>query len=173
MSNYPPLTPREREDLVAYLDGELTGEPARALEAKLSLNPEARAEAEALRRTWDLLDYLPRPEPSASFMEKTLSRALPVWSGPGKKSSEDTGRPWRIAGFGVGWAAALALAAWGGYAGSNRLGRKPPAPRGPGESELVRDLRLIENKRYYDLVEDLDFLRALDHPDLFGDEPGS
>ena len=43
----------------------------------------------------------------------------------------------------------------------------------PGEAELTRDLRVIENKRYYDLVDDLDFLRQLDHPDLFGEEvPG-
>jgi hypothetical protein len=34
----------------------------------------------------------------------------------------------------------------------------------------VRDLRLIENKRLYDLVEDLEFLQALDDPDLFGDD---
>ena len=42
----------------------------------------------------------------------------------------------------------------------------------PGEKELVRDLRLIENKRFYDLVDDIDFLRQLDQPDLFGEETG-
>jgi len=39
MSNPGPLDEQERADLVAYLDGELGGEAARALEAKLSLNP--------------------------------------------------------------------------------------------------------------------------------------
>src|SRR5262249_30342961 len=150
------------------------GEAARALEAKLALNPQARAEADALRRTWDLLDYLPRPEPSPSFTEKTLSRALPLSAARGGAKIEPAGQAppaWLVAGLGLGWAAALALAAWAGYAGSNRLARKPPAQ--PGEAELVRDLRLIENKRFYDLVDDLDFLRWLDDPDLFGDEPGS
>jgi anti-sigma factor RsiW len=68
------LTEPERADLVAYLDGELGRETARALEAKLSLYPEARAEADALLRTWELLNYLPRPEPSPTFTHRTLSR---------------------------------------------------------------------------------------------------
>src|SRR5262249_54858916 len=78
MAKPSPFDEQERDDLVAYLDGELTGEPARALERKLSLNPDARAEAEALRRTWELLDFLPRPEPSADFTHRTLSRVAPV-----------------------------------------------------------------------------------------------
>ena len=44
------------------------------------------------------------------------------------------------------------------------------APIEPGEADLVRDLRLIENKKAYDNVEDFEFLRQLDHPDLFGDD---
>src|SRR3954451_13737717 len=56
------LSEQERADLVAYLDGELTGEAARALEAKITLDPQARAEAETLKRTWELLDFLPKPE---------------------------------------------------------------------------------------------------------------
>src|SRR5579884_2574830 len=75
MSKPPPLNEEERAELVAYLDGELSGERARAVETRLSLDPAARAEADALKRTWDLLDFLPRPEPSASFTQKTLSRA--------------------------------------------------------------------------------------------------
>jgi anti-sigma factor RsiW len=162
MTNTGPLNDEERADLVAYLDGELAGEAARALEAKLSLNPEARAEADALRRTWDLLDYLPRPEPSPSFTHRTLSRIVPAQSRPGAPGAWQRGRRWLV---GVGWAAALLLAGLTGYAGYNLL-----APREPGDKELVRDLRLIENKRLYDLVEDLEFLRALDDPDLFGDD---
>jgi anti-sigma factor RsiW len=154
------LNEQEQDDLVAYLDGELTGEAARALEAKLSLNPRARAEADALRRTWDLLDYLPRPEPSPGFTHRTLSRAAPVVTG---KRPAVPGRRRILPG--VGWAAALVLAALTGYAGVGLL-----RPHRPGEQELVRDLRVIENKPYYDLVGDMDFLRELDQPDLFGDE---
>jgi anti-sigma factor RsiW len=157
MTETSRLSEQEMADLVAYLDGELTGEAARAVEAKLSLNPAARTEAETLRRTWELLDYLPRPQPSASFTHRTLQRLTPM-----------RGHEWprgRWFGLAAGWAAALLVAGWTGYAGYTWF-----VPRAPGERELLHDLRIIENKRYYDRVEDLDFWRALDTPELFGDE---
>jgi hypothetical protein len=159
------LTEQEKADLVAYLDGELRGEAARAVEAKLSLNPSARAVADSLRRTWDLLDYLPRPEPSPSFTERTLSRLTPVQDFS-KKWFDSPWMPKVLRGAGL--AACLGLGAIGGCVGYRLL-----TPREPGEKELVRELRIIENKPYYDLVEDLDFVRQLDHPDLFGEEQPS
>jgi anti-sigma factor RsiW len=165
MSQSRPLTEEERADLVAYLDGELAGEARHAIETKVHLDPTWRTEAEALKRTWDLLDYLPRPEPSPSFTQRTLSRLAPVDRAAGPKQS--TGR-WRLArwlALGGGWAAALLLSAVAGY----QLLR-PSAPKGPGEADLVRELRIIENRRYYELVDDIDFLHELDHPDLFGEE---
>jgi anti-sigma factor RsiW len=155
------MNEQEQADLVAYLDGELIGEDARALEAKLSLNPQARAEADSLRRTWELLDYLPRPQPSPSFTHRTLERLPPVQAREQRRR-----RRLRTSCLGLGWAAAVLLAGWGGYAGYNWV-----VPRQPGDPELIHDLRLIENKRYYDLVEDLDFWRALNKPELFGDDP--
>src|SRR5207248_135059 len=65
----PPL-----EELVAYLDGELGEQETETVEAQISLNPAVRREAEALRKTWDLLDYLPRPQPATDFTNRTLSR---------------------------------------------------------------------------------------------------
>jgi anti-sigma factor RsiW len=162
MSN-APLSEQERADLVAYLDGELTGEAARALERKLSINEAARAEAESLRRAWDLLDFLPRPQPSANFTEKTMSKLVPVARGGTASPGIETN--WRLVIGLVGWAAALFVAVLIGHAGIKRLARA-----GPGEKELIRDLRVIENKRFYNLVDDLDFLRQLDQPDLFGEE---
>ncbi len=163
MPNSSPLNEQERADIVAWLDGELEGEAARSLERKLSLDPAARAEADELRKTWELLDYLPRPEPSASFTHRTLSRLAPAAVARPRPA---LWQRWRRPVLGAGWAAALVLAAVGGYAGYNRFAPPPE----PGERELVRDLRIIENKRYYDAVEDIDFLRALDQPDLFGDD---
>jgi hypothetical protein len=72
---------------------------------------------------------------------------------------------WRYALIGGGWAALLVLCAVLGYKGFQHM-----SPAEPGDKDLVRDLRLIENKRYYDVIEDLDFLRQLDHPDLFGED---
>jgi hypothetical protein len=69
-----PLSEEDRESLVAYLDGELDDRAAQSLEARLNTEPALRAEAEALKQTWDLLDYLPRPQPSGSFTHRTLER---------------------------------------------------------------------------------------------------
>ena len=156
-----PLTEQEKADLVAFLDGELTGEAARSLETRLSLDPAARAEAEALKRTWDLLDYLPRPEPSPTFTNRTLEKLAPVPTVALRKTALRR-RPWLRY---VGWAAALGLAASVGFLAVGRIG-----PRDDPDWELTRDLRVIENKRLYDRVDDLDYLKSLDQPDLFGDD---
>jgi hypothetical protein len=162
MSNGPPplpLTAQERADLVAYLDGELSGEAAQAMEAKISLDPRMRAEAESLKKAWDLLDFLPKPpEVTSQFTERTLSR-LDAYH---RDDSAPALGHWLV-GISV-WGLALILFAVIGY-----LGFHWAYPPEPGEKELVRDLRVIENKQYYDRVEDFDFLEALDDPDLFGD----
>jgi anti-sigma factor RsiW len=172
MANLPPFTEEDRDNLVAYLDGELDAKTARALEAKLNLNPKARAEAEALRRAWDLLDYLPRPEPSNSFTHRTLDRI----SSLGLRPVPAVGRQaWLRWGLGLGWVAAVLLAGVGGYAAVSLLPRRSPPPS-PGEEfdpALVRDLRVIENLHQYEQVDNVSFLRDLDDPDLFGDESGS
>ncbi|MFO0928900.1 MAG: hypothetical protein U0736_18080 [Gemmataceae bacterium] len=165
----PPLSPAERAELVAYLDGELSGDAARAVEARISLNPHVRAEAESLRRTWDLLDYLPRTDPSPRFTERTLSRIDPPPAVDPVASIPLRGRLrwWRPMVLGLGWAALLLVAAFGGYRVTVAL-----LPHEAGDKDLLRDLRLIENKRFYDLVDDVEFLRKLDDPDLFGDDAG-
>ncbi|MHB1422020.1 MAG: anti-sigma factor family protein [Gemmataceae bacterium] len=160
MSESSHFSEQERADLVAYLDGELSGTAARALEAKLSLNSAARAEADALRRTWELLDFLPRSQPSSRFTRQTLQRLTPIRTG-----EQRNWRRWRMRCLGLSWAAALLMAGWCGYAGYNWI-----VPRQPGERELLQDLRILENKRIYERMEDVDFWRALDTPELFGEE---
>lgn len=165
MSSRRPITEQERADLVAYLDGELSGEEARAIEAKISLDPRVRAEAESLKKTWDLLDFLPKTEPSPSFTERTLSRVDPLAAPAepaGEEGQAEVGRWLVLAGA---WGLGLVVSAVAGYAMMRAM-----LPRVAGERELVRDLRLIENKRYYDQVDDFEFLEKLDHPDLFGDD---
>jgi hypothetical protein len=72
-------------------------------------------------------------------------------------------RPWWI---GAGWAAALVTAASVGYLGVGMTRPKPDTT----DRDLMRDLRVIENLRFYAHVDDLDFLKSLDKPDLFGDD---
>ncbi len=164
MTNLPPLDDDDREELSAYLDGELDDETARQIEVRLNLDAQARTEAETLRRTWDLLDFLPRPEPSPTFTHQTLDRVSAF-----RPAAQRGGRPWLL---GVGWAAAVFLVAAGAFTAVSGWPFRPPDPDRPEEVEqrLARDLRLIENKRLYEQVEDMHFLRALADPDLFGED---
>ncbi len=161
MSKPSPLSEADREELVAYLDGELDEEQAHSVEARISLDPTLRAEAETLKRAWDMLDYLPKPEPSASFTNRTLDRISIRETANALRPARKVPR-WVLA---AGWAAALVLSVLGGYLGAVRT----IAPR-PGDRELVRELRLIENLRYYEAADSLEFLRELDQRDLFGDD---
>jgi hypothetical protein len=71
-------------------------------------------------------------------------------------------RRWLLGGA---WAAAVLVAVLGGFAGVTLL-----VPHEPTDEELVRDLRLIENRHLYEQADSVDFLKQLDQPDLFGDD---
>src|SRR5262245_47531352 len=113
------LNDQDRENLVAYLDGELDEQTAQVLEAKLNRDPSARAEVDALRQTWGMLDYLPKPAPSRSFTTRTLERlSVERFSAPTMKMPlPPRARRWAV----VGWAAAILLAASGGFGLANLI----------------------------------------------------
>jgi anti-sigma factor RsiW len=169
------LTDKDREDLVAYLDGELDRAAARKMEARLNVDARIRAEATALRRTWELLDFLPRAEPSVQFTHRTLERLAAQTAAMNQpRTGWRRWSPWAV---GLGWAAAVLLAAAAGYAGVRYLAagpdpeQNPPqvVDKRPPDDLLVENLRVVENRRLYENVDDLDYLRALDDPDLFGE----
>jgi anti-sigma factor RsiW len=160
MTTQPPLDDEQREDLVAYLDGELDEAEARHVEARISQDPAVRAEVESMKRTWELLDYLPRVEPSPSFTHRTVS--LVTAEHVAALKSRQQRRRWLQ---GAGWAAAVLVAALGGFAGVTFL-----APHEPTDEDLVHDLRLIENQKLYEQIDGVGFLKSLDQPDLFGDD---
>jgi anti-sigma factor RsiW len=178
MANDKPLSDEQRAELVAYLDGELPKPMAQAIEAKLNTDPRMRAEVDTLRRTWELLDHLPKPEPTPQFASRTLDRistirisALRSPVGRSKGNSWDRLRPWTL---GIGWAAAVVLAAIAGYSGGQLLSHRPESSKSDDservQSELAKDFRVIENQRLYVHADDLEFIRALQEPELFGDE---
>jgi anti-sigma factor RsiW len=180
------LNDKEREDLVAYLDGELAETEASALEAKLHRNAAVKKEADSLQKAWDLLDYLPKAEPTSSFTNRTMERITSQGMAPvAKKPNRLPARPWLS---GLGWAAAMLLSAGAGF-GLFTYFFSPRAPQteraddqkqrtDPLEElspediqhQLARNLRILENKRLYELVDDLEMLQELGKADLFGDE---
>ena len=65
------LTSQQRENLVAYLDGELDEVETQEIERTLAHSLEARHEVDMLTRTWELLDTLPKSKASEEFSERT------------------------------------------------------------------------------------------------------
>jgi anti-sigma factor RsiW len=167
------ITDDDRAELVAYLDGELEADAERRVEARLNTDANARAEADTLRRAWELLDYLPRAEPSTDFTERTLDRvsALRVSPGPSGSAARLAAKPWhrRTIGFVAGVAAAALLALAAGYVLTP--GPRPaPAPNIDTDPLMVNEPRVIENLPLYLAADNLDYLLALDQSDLFTDD---
>lgn len=166
---------RQTEEIVAYLDGELDAKDADGVAARLSLDPKLRAEAESLQRTWDILDILPRPQPSPSFTTRTLSQAIPIPSGasgptaafpmPGAGSTMMLPPPRPGIVFWLVSAAVVLLAGGVGYVGHLELAPKPTVPE-----PSLEDAPLMRNLRLYRNVEDMDYLKRLDSPEMFGEE---
>jgi hypothetical protein len=157
-------------DLIAYLDGELDGPEAAAVEERLARDPAARAKAEAYKKTYDLLDYLPKPDPSPDFATRTVTRLSPVAA----SASSTPAAVQTPSGWNLGWASWLVagvLAAAGGYVAHAAL--RPlvdPPPRDP-EALAYEDVRVVESLPLYLGVDDLAFLRQLDESDLFEADP--
>ena len=166
------LNDRDRENLTAYLDGELDRKTAQALEAKINLDPEARREVEALKKAWGLLDYLPKPSAPGDFTHRTLERLSLEKLTKAAKTGNMARHRAAVTLRAVGWVAAILLAAGLGFGAAQLLFRGPEATVDVDEP-LVRYLPILEKWRQYENAPDLDFIRALDHPDLFGDEQGS
>jgi anti-sigma-K factor RskA len=174
MPDPQPFTDDDRDELVAYLDGELPPDAQRRVESRLNSDPTARTEADTLRRAWDLLDYLPRAEPSPEFTERTLDRISALQSPSSPTASRSGGThvavPWyrRRAAVVSGWAAAACLAVATGYALGP--GPSPPEPDPDTDPLMVERPRVVEYLPLYLAAENLDYLLALDQSDLFADD---
>jgi len=166
-----PLSEDEKAELVAYLDGELDDAATQAVEAKIATNPEARAELDALKQTWGMLDFLPKASASPNFTNRTMERlSLEKVGGSAAKTAPMVeSQPWLSR---AGWAAAVLIALGGGYFAATKIW--PPAVQEEipdADLQLVPHLRIAEKWRYYENVDDLDFAKKLNHPDLFGEDP--
>jgi hypothetical protein len=157
------LTPDERADLVAYIDGELPETHLQAIATKLTQSATARREVEMLQKTWDMLDYLSRPELTQQFSEKTVSHIrqlelhTPAWE-PVLASLSATATVLAVyLVIGVG---SLGL----GYSVARWIWPDPNA-------RLARDLTLAERLDEYESVGTFEFLTQLADSKEFGREP--
>lgn len=160
------MSDEEREALTAYLDGELDETAEQELETRLSQDPKLRAELDALKQTWGMLDYLPQARPSSDFTNRTMDR-LTMEGRTSQSTVVMRGRRRRA----VAWTVAAVVALLIGVAASAGYRRYIEKPIDPDEP-IVRNLRLLERLPAYEHVDDIGFLKGLDDPDLFGDDGG-
>jgi anti-sigma factor RsiW len=147
----------ERSNLVAYLDGELNDAQARSIATKLTQSLTARREVDALQKTWEMLDFLPRPKASEDFTSRTLSVAIRPGDDRMASAASDVAR--RI-GTGLAWAIASALLFVVGYLLMSLVWPNPSA-------RLARDLPIAESLDEYRDVRSFDFLEQLDRSSEF------
>lgn len=160
MDKAPRLTAELREDLVAYLDGELDEGDTQKIDHLLTRNEVARHEVEALSRTWEMLDVLPQAKASSSFTEKTLA-SIRLENLPRAPISE---QPWfarlRRGCVALAWVTGLGAAAAVGFVATNRW--VPDRQR-----ELLEDLPLVRKLDQYQEVGSVAFLKELRASGLF------
>lgn len=154
------LTPEERGNLVAFIDGELTEVESRALTTKLTHSPTARREVELLRKTWEILDLLPRPRVNDQFHERTLSYV--------HSAEIHAGARWepfkKAVALGLRLSACVLVAVAAAIAARAVAARAWVNP----EERVVRDMSLAEHLDEYLEVGDFEFLERLGGAAEFG-----
>ncbi len=154
------LSPEDRENLVAYLDGELSTEASRAIATKLTQSVAARRDVETLLATWEALDQLERPRAPEDFASRTrteiehegggLNHGLTVATSWGRRAL-------RVA-VGVSVVLVTMLVGWG----VTKFVWPDPTAR------LARQLSVAEHLDEYRAIGgDFDFLRQLDESPEF------
>jgi hypothetical protein len=103
------VSAEETEQLSAFMDNELDNAATQQITSALTQRTEMRTEANSLRRTWELLDYLPQPTVPTSFTEQTMTRLEST-----KGILLRQGIKWKRFAI-AGWAACLIVAALAGF----------------------------------------------------------
>jgi len=147
-----------REELVAYLDGELDAEQSRKIEERAAVEPNARHMLQELDRTWHMLDELDSPATSEDFTCTTLEMVALAASEDAQKAKAQ--RPRRRLRAGLWAVAGLVGAAAAGFLIVASLIPDPNA-------QLLQDLPIVENYDQYRKIGSIDFLRSLNKEELF------
>jgi anti-sigma factor RsiW len=152
MDDKQRLTPEERQDLVAYLDGELEETVARKISTKIERSATARREVELLRQTWEMLDFLPMPEAPTTFSQHTIQMVAVA-----DRARDEIGRTIRELGRNLSFLGLWITVIVGAFGAGLFAMRLAPDPN----RDLAADLPIIERFHEYRAVEDVQFLRLL------------
>ncbi len=164
MSDSSPITPEFRENLVAYLDGELDEVGTVEVERTLSESADVRQEVEALSRTWDLLETLPPVEASSAFTERTMA-SLESASMPDATLPVLSARAKRNLIIGLCLAGGVLCAVLGFLITNKAIAQR--------SDPLVKDLPVIENLELYEEAGTVKFLEELTQQKSFTHEQPS
>ncbi len=154
MDKLSRLTTEQRSNFVAYLDGELSETETHEIEQMLAQSQVARHELDALAKTWDLLDSLPRVKLGHEFTEKTMASV--VFKEPAASSGllDAVYDRTKVAVLAAGWAFGLGAAAIGGYLLTTQTIPDPAR-------EIVKDYELLKDLDRYEEIGSTDFLKQL------------
>jgi anti-sigma factor RsiW len=159
--NNAKLDESDREQLVAYLDGELDAEQCRQIEQRLAEDEQYRLQLKRFDEAWELLDQLPRVDADDTFTRTTVAMVALA----AEKDAERANRGRRLRAW-LGWSCAVtaivAAAVIGFFAARVRFDRP--------NRQLVRDLPVIENVDVYHYAESVEWLEMLDESGLFADD---
>jgi anti-sigma factor RsiW len=155
------LSEGDRANLVAYLDGELTERDEQVLATKLSQSVSGRREMEALQKTWEMLDLLPRPMAPQDFAGRTLTEIQKL-DMQGARFASAASSAAKRTGIVLASAAALLLSLGVGYAATRWLWIDPTA-------RLATELPLAEHLDEYRDAGSFEFLELLDQSSAFGE----
>src|SRR5579859_3866661 len=154
MAKLARLSPEQRDNLAAYLDGELDEVATQEIEQILAISEVARHEVDMLSRTWDMLNSLPTHKASEEFTQKTVSSMRAAErAGPGLASRAVKQNARRGAVLAV-WAAILAACGYAGFAATHQWV--------PNDSEqLLDDYEILSNLDKLSEVGTIEFLQVL------------
>jgi len=155
------LSPELREELTAYLDGELEARASQRIEDLLAVDPAVQDEVRRLERAWQALDELPRAEVDAAFTQSTVAMlAVQLEEEIDQRRATLPARrrrQWAIAAA-VGLATAVL-----GFLGFREIVPDP-------NEALVRDLGILESIDAYSQIGEYEFLRLLADEEVFAQE---
>jgi hypothetical protein len=155
------LSEADRANLVAYLDGELTERDEQLMSTKLTQSVSGRRELESLKKTWELLDLLPRPSAPDDFTSRTLTEVEKIGVRGAELASAASSVARRVMVI-AATATALLVSVAVGYCAVRWLWPDPTA-------RLARDLSLAEHLDEYRDAGSFEFLELLDQSTAFNE----